>query len=496
MSENPQTKLVAKLKRAGVLNSVNSLLGWDEQANLPPESADLRAEQSALMSELAHQAATDPEIGQLLAELEAGKLEGDVVALVREARRDYDQSTKIPPEFAAERATVSSKAFHAWAEARGKSDFNTFAPHLEKQLELSRRQAEYLGWGDRPYDCMIDLHDPGMTAAQIDELFAELKEGLVPLVRDIAASPVKAPADLFKGFPVETQRAFLMEVVKQLGFNTKRGRLDVSLHPFCSGSGRDIRMTTRFDADNPLDALFSSIHETGHALYEQGVNLDEIGTPLGEAVGMAIHESQSRMWENQVCRSRAFWQWAEPRFRAKFPEQLKDVSSEELYLAINAVELQPIRVDADEVTYNLHIILRFELEKRLFAGELKIADLPTAWRKSAKEMLGLDIDKDSNGVLQDVHWSGGAFGYFPSYCLGNMIAAQVWYTVQRELPGLEEDFARGEFGRLLEWLRAKIHRKGRRLNTRELVKDVTGQELSPKSLLRYLHERYGPLYLK
>ena len=491
-------RLIAKLKRVHTLGTVAGLLGWDEQVNLPADSSDQRADQMALLAELQHAAASDPEIDRLLGKLESAavQLTADQAVVVREARRDYDRVTKLPAEFVSEKARLSSAAYHAWAEAKSKSDFAAYAPYLKNHLVLAKREATYLGWGDRAYDYAIDKHDPGMTAEKITALFTELKAGLVPLVRSVAASPVKARTDIFKSFPVEAQRDFLREVTERLGFNYRRGRIDVSLHPFCEGAGADIRMTTRFDADNPLDSLFSSIHETGHGLYEQGLPLALQGTPLGQNAGMGVHESQSRLWENQVSRSRAFWTFFEPRFRAKFPAQLAAVSSEELYLAVNEVAPTLIRVDSDEVHYNLHILLRFELEQRLFRGDLAVADLPSAWNALSQELLGLTPASDKQGVLQDVHWSSGAFGYFPSYCLGNMIAAQLWFTVLKTLPGLEADFTKGDFSRLLDWLRTNIHKQGRRYDTLALVRQVTGEELTPKYLLRYLHERYQPLYLK
>jgi len=498
-------RLVAKLKRAHYLGTVAGLLGWDEQVNLPRDSADQRAEQMALLAELQHAAASDSEIGKLLAELEdqvchllSDKLSGaaDQKVVLREAKKDYERVVKLPAEFVADKARLSSAAYHGWAAAKGASDFAAFAPFLEKHLALAKQEAAYLGWGDRPYDYAIDKHDPGMDAETITALFAELKAGLVPLVRAIAASPVRARTDIFKGFPVDAQRDFLREVTERLGFNYRRGRIDVSLHPFCEGAGADIRMTTRFDADNPLDSLFSSIHETGHGLYEQGLPLAAQGTPLGQNAGMGVHESQSRLWENQVSRSRAFWKFFEPRFRGKFPAQLAAVSSEELYLAVNEVAPTLIRVDSDEVHYNLHIILRFEIERRLFSGELAVKDLPAAWNALSAELLGLTPTSDKVGVLQDVHWSGGAFGYFPSYCLGNMMAAQLWFTVRAKFPELDADFEKGDFSRLLGWLRSEVHEQGRRYEMRELVRRVTGEELTPKYLLRYLQERYAPLYLK
>jgi len=495
-SEAAYAELVSRLKRIHLLATVNGLLGWDEQVNLPPDSADLRAEQLALMAELQHGTASDPRIGALLAALEdrRGELAADQRVVLKHARRDYDRVIRLPAEFVRDKARHSSQAFHAWADCRARSDFAGYAPFLEKHLELARQEAAFLGRADAPYDYLIDRHDPGMTAAVIERLFAELQEGLVPLVRQIVASPVKARTGSLRGFPIEPQRAFLRDVTERLGFNYRRGRVDVSLHPFCEGSGADIRMTTRFDENNPLDSLFSAIHETGHGLYEQGLPLAHQGTPLGEPVGMGVHESQSRLWENQVARSRAFWRFFEPRWRERFPAQLQAVSSDELYLAVNAVKPTLIRLDADEVTYNLHIILRFELEKRLFAGTLAVADLPAAWNALSRDLLALTPSDDRTGVLQDVHWSGGMFGYFPSYCLGNMMAAQFWYRAGADLPGLEDDFARGDFSRLLGWLRRHIHEQGKRHDTQELVQVVTGEPLAPKHLLRYLRERYLPLY--
>lgn len=486
-----------KLRHQHLLATVADLLGWDEQVNLPVGSAEQRAAQRAVLASTHHAAATDPRIGELLAELEASatELSEEQRLIVRWARRDYDRETRLPEAFVREKAEQGSRGYHAWAEARANSNFAAYAPVLARNLELARQEAAYLGKGDAAYDYMIDRHDPGMTAAVIEGLFDELKRELVPLVRAITASPVKAPSGLLKGFPVAEQETFLREVTAALGFDYSHGRLDVSLHPFCSGTGADIRMTTRFDADNPLDSLFSSIHETGHGLYEQGLPRESHHHALGQSVGMGVHESQSRLWENQVARSRGFWRHFEPRLRARFPEQLTGVTSEQLYLAINAVEPTLIRVDADEVTYNLHIVLRFEIEKRLFAGTLDVADLPAAWNEASEALLGLRPSNDREGVLQDVHWSDGAFGYFPSYCIGNMMAAQLWYRALAVRPDLEEDFARGEFGWLLRWLRESIHRQGKRFDTRALVERVTGEPLSPKYLLRYLRERYGALYL-
>lgn len=540
-------ELFEKLKRVHLLGSIGELLGWDEQVNLPPDSADQRAEQHAIIADVTHAAASDPRIGELLEALEhppqanailaaphsigpaadrAGTppMEGaapsaprreaavterrppsvdtrvdeerdrDRRAVLRQARRDFDRATKLPAEFVREKAVQGSRGYHAWAKARKESDFSSYAPVLQKNLELAKREAAYLGWADRAYDYMIDKHDPGLSAAVIARLFDALKRELVPLGREIAASPVKPRSDLLRGFPAEQQRVLLREVTERIGFNYGRGRIDVSLHPFCTGTGADVRMTTRFKEDEPLDSLFSAIHETGHGLYEQGLPRQYAGTALGMHAGMAAHESQSRLWENQVGRSRGFWRFFEPRLRALFSQQTAGVTSQDLYLTINAVRPTPIRVDADEVTYNLHIILRFELEQRLFSGELAVRDLPEAWRVASRELLGLEPANDREGVLQDVHWSDGAFGYFPSYCLGNMMAAQLWASARTLRPELEEDFARGDFSWLLGWLRREVHAQGRRFELPELVRRITGEELSPRHLVAYLRDRYGTLY--
>lgn len=490
------SELEARLKQTHLLATIGELLGWDEQVNLPQASAGQRTAQRAALAEVQHRAASDPRIGGLLAELENKRaaLTDDQRVVIHWARRDYDRATKLPAEFVREKAEQGSRGYHAWKEAREKADFALYAPVLQKNLELAQREAAYLNCGYAPYDYMIDRHDPGMTAAATETLFVELKQELVPLVRRIIASPVKPKADALRGFGVDEQALFLREVTERIGFDYTRGRIDKSVHPFCSGTGADIRMTTRFDPENPLDSLFSSIHETGHGLYEQGVCADQHHNALGQAVGMGVHESQSRLWENQVARSRGFWRFFEPKMRERFPVPLRDVSSDELYLAINAVAPTLIRVDADEVTYNLHIILRFELEKKLFAGTLAVADLPMAWKAASRELLGLEPANDREGVLQDVHWSDGAFGYFPSYCIGNMMAAQLWYHVLTRRPQLEEDFARGDFSWLLNWLHENIHAQGRRYDTLALVQRATGEPLTPKYLIRYLKERYASLY--
>ena len=492
------SQLLDRLQRAHHLHSIAGLLGWDEQVNLPPNSADIRGEQMALMAELVHEALSDARIGALLEELEgaaaAGGLTEDQHVVVSNARRDYDRVARLPAAFVNEKARHSSASYHAWTRAKAANDFASYAPYIEKHIALAKQEAAFQGWGDRPYDYAIDQHDPGFDAQTIRALFATVSEGLVPLVRRIAGCPVQAHPEQLKGFPVDKQAVFLREVTQRIGFDYGRGRIDVSPHPFCEGSGADVRMTTRYSTSQPLSSLLGAIHETGHGMYEQGLPLAHHATALGKHAGMGMHESQSRMWENQVGRGRAFWAFFEPRFRELFTEQLASVSSEDLYLAVNAVSPSLIRVESDEVFYNLHIILRFELEQKLFSGELAVADLPQAWNDRCEALIGLRPTNDAEGVLQDVHWSGGAFGYFPSYCLGNMIAAQLWETATAVLPGLEDDFAQGDFSRLLAWLRQEVHAHGKRWTALELVRRVTGRDLSPAPLLAYLEMRYAGLY--
>ena len=486
---------INELRRIDSLSQISSVLGWDEQVNLPSSeaSSSQRSSQSSALAEMVHREFTGSTFSDLLKRLddETDEPDEDLEIILREVRRDIDRAQKLPNEFVARKAAHESSTYHVWKNAREKNDFAAFAPSLDKTMQFAREEAAYVGYGENPYDYHLDKHDPGMDAGVIGKLFDDLQIGLVPLAEQILSLSEETAIPELKGFPKDKQETFLREVVESLGFDFTRGRMDVAVHPFCSGNGSDTRLTTRYDSDNPLDSLFSAIHEAGHGLYEQGLPHKWLGTPLGEAAGMGVHESQSRIWENQVGRSPAFWNRWEPRFRELFPEPLADISSEQLFLAINKVSRNPIRVDADEVTYNLHVILRFELEQALFAGDLKVEDLPSAWSEKAEKLLGLQPTSDSEGVLQDVHWSGGAFGYFPSYCLGNLLAAQLWEkAVKEDVPDPSDP------SKLLSWLQLKVHRHGRRMNLMELTENATGDSLGPRCLLQYLESRYLSLYRK
>lgn len=495
---NPDTAysdFLTILKRLDRLQSILGLLGWDELVMMPPASAPLRGEQKAAFIEIFMRESTRPEVVAQLEKLEeqADQLDSAQQAVIRDARRDLNRLLRIPPEFAARKAKAQSASYHAWVDARKNDNFAAFAPHLVLQLQLAQEEAALLQASD-PYDYWIDQFDPGMDRATIERLFTDLLPELKALVTTIANCPDQPDTSIFRGFPIDKQDAFLREVVTAMGFDFSRGRIDTAVHPFCGGHGMDTRMTTRFDPDNPLDSLSSVMHETGHALYEQGLPDEFAGSALAKSIGMAVHESQSRLWENQVGRSRHFWQFWEPRYREFFSTQLASVSSEALYRAVNRVAVTPIRVDADEVTYNLHIMLRFELEQGLFNGSIDPMDLPDAWNAASARILGYTPRNHSEGCLQDVHWSEGLFGYFPSYCLGNLLAAQLWQKILRDLPSLRAEFAAGKMDSLLGWLRQNVHSLGRRHHTMAFAKQVTGAELSSAPLVAYLKERYLPLY--
>jgi carboxypeptidase Taq len=492
--------LIRQVKAVSLLGSCGAVLHWDHQTYMPPKGGAHRAEQLALLAGLCHEQFTEPEIGDLLSLAETGEFaraSGSAAAVnLREIRRAYDRATRIPAALVQELARTSTLAQDVWVEARKASDFGRFRPWLEKLVGLKREEAQAVGRGGVLYDALLDEYEPGETAARLTQVFAELRPGLVDLVARIAESG-RGPdlAILHRAYPIAAQEAFGKAVVTAFGFDFQAGRLDVTTHPFCSGIGPgDTRLTTRYNLHDFGDAFFSILHEAGHGLYDQGLDPEHYGTPMGEAASLGIHESQSRLWENFVGRSRAFWEYWLPRAQQMFPDTLDGIGLDELLFAINDVRPSFIRVDADEATYNLHIVLRFELEQALIAGDLAVADLPAAWNDHMVRDLGSAPPDDAQGCLQDIHWSGGSFGYFPTYTLGNLYAAQFFAKAQADLGNLEEQFRRGEFLPLKEWLNQKIHRDGQRNRARDLVAAVTGEPLNPAYLLRHLQEKLGPLY--
>jgi len=485
------------------LASASSIVGWDQETYMPPKAAALRGDQIAALSSIVHERRTSPRLGELLAACEAdAALTADAAtaANLREMRRDYDRATKLPPALVRDFAETSSRAMNAWRDARERSDFAAFSPWLEKVVRLNRERAEALGFspGGEPYDALLDEFEPGMTTAEIRRTFDALRAGLAPLIQAVAASGAGPDTSWQRvRVPVERQAAFTRDLVARMGFDLGAGRIDVSTHPFCDGIGPgDTRLTNRYAEDAFPSALSGTMHETGHALYEQNLPKEaRFGQPLGEAASTGIHESQSRMWENFVGRSRPFWEWALPALRAAFcvPE-LDALQVEDAYRGVNVVRPTLVRIESDEATYNLHIMLRFDLERALLSGELSVADLPAAWNDRVRADLGLEVPDDRLGVLQDIHWSMGAFGYFPTYTLGNLYAAQLWETIRQALPDLDDGVRRGEFGALLEWLRANVFAHGRRYTAPELCERITGRRLSHEPLLRYLEAKVRPIY--
>lgn len=493
-------ELKKHLYRVFDIRSAASLLEWDQQILMPAGGAAARGEQVATLSALAHEIATSEETGRLLEAAEAEVTEmaydSDDASLVRVLRRDYDRNTKIPTELVAERAKVTAMAFEAWKQARAENNVALFEPHLERVMDVIRRVADALGYEEHPYDALLQNFEPGMRTSQVTRLFEELKAGLVPLLRDITehGKPID-DSFLSRDYDVNRQWDFTLVVLRDIGYDFNRGRQDQALHPFTTTFATDdVRLTTRLLSNRPQSAVFSSIHEGGHALYEQGSPAHFDRTALAGGATMALHESQSRLWENMLGRSKAFWQYYFPILRAFFPEPLADVNLEQFYRAVNIVRPDFIRVEADEVTYNMHIFVRFELEQALLSGALAVKDVPEAWNAKYQDYLGITPRNDAEGCLQDVHWCSGLVGYFPTYALGNLIAAQLYHRMKADLPGVEEAFARGEFLQLLTWMRQHVHNHGAKFTAAELLTRELGEEISAQPLLEYMRNRYSEIY--
>ncbi len=494
-------ELVRRSKELGVINSCAAALGWDHQTYMPTKGVALRGEQLSFLASLAHQRFTDPKVGELLSAVEGSDLvrdpESDAGANVRELRRAYDRATKLPQSLVEELSRVTTEAQQVWESAKKKNDFASFRPLLERIVELKRQEADAVGFKDHRYNALVEEYEPGATVADLKALFAGLTAELAPLVKKIVASPRQPDKSVLeREFPIDRQKVFAEAAAVAIGFDFGAGRLDVTAHPFCSGFGPgDCRITTRYNPRFFNEAFFGVLHETGHAMYEQGLPAEHFGTPLGVACSLGIHESQSRLWENQVGRGRPFWDHFFPRLKQTFHTALADVSAEAFHFAINDVRPSLIRVEADEATYNLHIALRFELELALLSGDLTVADLPGAWNDRFEALFGLKVPDDARGCLQDIHWSFGGIGYFPTYTLGNLYGAQLMDAARRDLGAdLDDDFRRGDYGRLKGWLGTHIHRHGQRFRAGELCRRATGAPLSPKPFLSYLSEKFGALY--
>ncbi len=493
--DDTAARFTARCRELHDLGEIQALLEWDQQVTMPPRGTEQRGAQMAVLAGLIHARLTDPALGELIAALEGrADLGQDRWADVREARRTRDRAVKIPAVLVTARAEACALAQAAWVEARRTNDFGLFRPHLEKVLDLTRQVAAAIGTPD-PYDALLDEYEPGMTAAALQEIFGGLQPRLTALLDRIQGAARRPDSGILKRpCPAPAQEAFCRRLMADQGYDLSAGRLDVSVHPFTSGTFGDVRITTRYDERWLPGALFGLLHEAGHAIYEQGLDPARYRDPAGATCSLGIHESQSRFWENLIGRSRPFWRHYYPLLKEAFPGTFDDVPDEDFYRAINTVEPSLIRVEADEVTYNLHIILRFELETLLVSGTLAVADLPGAWNDRMRSYLGLTPPTDALGVLQDIHWSSGAIGYFPTYALGNLYAAQFMEKLRADLPDLNERLARGELAPVKDWLNGKIHRPGRRWLAPELCERVTGRPLSAEPALAHLEAKYSDIY--
>ena len=464
---------------------------------MPRGGGEHRAEQMALVAGLVHDRGTDPRYDELLSTVEASSLMSDAESAeavnVRELRRDYERERRIPRRLVEESARVTALASQAWAEARRRDDFKSFAPWLDQVFALAREEADAVGYAGTRYDALLDDYEPGLTTDRLSTLFARLEADLVPLASALREIPAPAPMHvLAREFPLDRQRLFAEGVAAALGFDLERGRLDLGNHPFCTSIGPgDIRIALRYFPRNFARGFFALLHETGHALYDQGIDAAHYGAPMGEAGSLGLHESQSRLWENLVGRSHGFWQHFYPQLRRTFHEALHDVSVETFRLVINRVAPGLIRVQADEVTYDLHIMIRVELEQRLLAEDLRAIDLPGAWAELYRSRLGVAPKNDRTGCLQDGHWSEGLIGYFPTYTLGNMYAAQLFAAAERAVGPLDDAFAAGDFRTLRSWLGEHVHRHGRRYAAEALIDRATGSAPDPSALIESLRRRYG-----
>lgn len=498
--EKKISELREKLLELYHIGSALAVLHWDQEVFMPPKGAALRAATISNLAGILHEKFISKDFSDLLnkgkKQLDAGKLNDEESAIVRELWREYERQKKLPVAFVKEMAQIFSEGHNVWIKAREKSDFKIFLPYLKKIVALKRKEAELVGFKKSPYDALLDTYEPNATSEEISMILAELKNFLIPFVKKISKSKVKINPEIIRGnFPIDKQKQFNEEIARKIGFDFEAGRMDTSVHPFASGfHPNDVRITTRFNKDDILHSLFGAVHETGHALYEQGLDPENFGTPLGEAISLGIHESQSRMWENIIAKSKNFWKYFYPKLQKKFPKPFSKIKLSDFYSAINVVKPSLIRTEADEVMYNLHIILRFEIEKDLIEGTIEVEDLPKIWNAKMKEYLGVKVPNDAMGVLQDTHWSGGGIGYFPTYTLGNLYAAQFYLTAKKYIINLEKEISAGEFGYLRRWFREKIHIHGKMFSASDLVREVTGEPLNIQYFIDYLKEKYGEIY--
>lgn len=497
--ETKLNQLKQRLNEVSDLIGAQSVLGWDQQTYMPAGGGESRGEQLSTLARLTHEKFVADEIGQLLEDLKPKTADlnpdSDDARLIKVTSREYHKQRNVTSEWVGEFAQVTSVAQEAWVTARTESRFSVFQPFLEKIVDLRRQYADFFKPYTHVYDPLLDDYEPGLKTAEVLEIFNKLRTQQVELIRAINAKPNVNDAFLKTQFDEQKQWDFGVDVISRFGYDWQHGRQDKAAHPFTTTFGYgDVRITTRFLANNGASALFSTMHETGHALYEQGIGQNLRRTLLMNGASMAIHESQSRLWENLVGRSKEFWSCFYPKFQAAFPENLANVSLDDFYKGINKVEPSFIRVEADEATYNLHVMLRMEIEIGMMDGSIQVKDLPEIWNTKMREYLGLTPQSDAQGVLQDIHWSGGSIGYFPTYALGNLVSAQLWEKINEDIPALASQVRAGEFSSLLGWLREKVHVHGAKYDPQEMVKKITGSKITPEPYMRYLTKKYTEIY--
>jgi carboxypeptidase Taq len=488
------------VKKMMSFNEAIGVMYWDLRTGAPKKGAEQRSEVIGMMSSEVFEMSVSSEMKGFLDQLTKEDVQADLSEITRktveECRKDYERNIKIPAEEYSEYVILSSKAETIWEEAKEKADFELFRPYLEKLVAFNQKFVEYWGYEENKYDTLLDMYEPGVTVKVIDRVFNQLREHIVPLVQQVVQANDQPKTDfLFEHFPEDKQQAFSMDILKKMGYDFEAGRLDKTVHPFATGlNPGDVRVTTKYDEGDFRTAVFGTIHEGGHALYEQNLSPKLIGTPLCTGTSMGIHESQSLFWENFVGRHQSFWENNYEKLKSYSAGQFDDVSLEDYYRAINVAGPSLIRIEADEMTYALHIMVRYEIEKGLINGEIEVKDLPTIWNEKMEEYLGITPDNDAVGVLQDVHWSGGSFGYFPSYALGYIYAAQLKNAMMKDLPQFDELLEQGNLLPIKEWLTENIHQYGKLKQPIEIIKDITGEGLNAEYLIHYLEEKYSSVY--
>ena len=488
--------LTAILSKFADINFASGVLQWDQEVYMPAKGAEMRAQQLSTLAGLAHETGTSPEIGKLLSDLgNDASLNAKQQINVKEILRNYNDRLKYSTGFVMEMSQAISEAFQLWQKAKKESNFKIFAPGLSRLVDLKLKECELLGYEEHPYDALLNQFEPGMTTARVKQMFDDVRKELVPFVKEIFSKPVINDDFTHLHYAKDKQWNFGLEVLGEMGFDFEAGRQDISIHPFTTNfNSRDVRVTTRINENDLCEMLWSCIHEGGHALYEQGLPFGDYGLPSGEYLSLGIHESQSRLWENNVGRSKPFWDFYYSRLRAVFPEHLGSIDGADFYKAINKVEPSFIRTNADELTYHFHVMIRFEIEVALMEGKVKVDDLPAMWNSKYKEYLGIKVPDDARGVLQDIHWSHGSFGYFPTYSMGSFYAAQFFNQAKKDIGGLTGQIEMGNFKPLLDWLRVNIHQYGRQYTSDQICEKVTGKPLDFSEFMQYAREKFGKIY--